>query len=635
MSTTKRQRTRARPGTAGLARLAVGAAGLLVCASSLAQQAVADPPLATPRIVAWAIEGAADLGAGSAAVTLRGSGPLGGVSASRDERGRVQLLVIGHHLAVAPEDRRREGADGDPYHSAELTTDVSIPPVVRLVVTPREQVEYRVITEGDVVRLELGAQGALATSSARRVADSGRGASQASPERSTEPEPPVGTSGRSGRGREEETALGVVEPLRGLNVRAAPDAEAEILGAVPQGAELRLLGQEGEWLRVVWDDDSLEGWSASRWIVRLDSAAAPAAGEPSLGPAVRAVLPERPGAQRQLLAEATDRQADPEPAVPVEAPEADAPAPPRRRIGPEDLLSEPELELLRVREELRAARLRIAELEAGAGGSGPAAAGADTGSASGAAAEEQALRIAELVEALEGERDRVAGLQYEADRLRAQVGELAARSEAERAAQLEIQLASARAIDRLSRHVEALDGERRSLLERLQRAEAELAADGVRAARGGDAATSNASPDGLASPAAAGWVAAPAELAAEARAWLEDWLGAWSDGDVGGYAGRYVDDYRGESESPASWLAERAARLEAPEWIDVQARDLAVLVRSAGAEDRSSAELRLEFVQEYRSDLYSDVTRKTLDLRRSADGDGWRIVEESAGPAEP
>lgn len=121
-------------------------------------------------------------------------------------------------------------------------------------------------------------------------------------------------------------------------------------------------------------------------------------------------------------------------------------------------------------------------------------------------------------------------------------------------------------------------------------------------------------------------VRVPARLS---PATLEDrvlaWADAWSSKDVGGYLSFYAASHRPEGTSRPQWEAQRRARIEAPEFIEVTIGDFAVLSATA-----RRAEVRFE--QAYRSNTYGDRVTKTLVLELD-DGE-WKIVSEESAPLE-
>ncbi len=117
----------------------------------------------------------------------------------------------------------------------------------------------------------------------------------------------------------------------------------------------------------------------------------------------------------------------------------------------------------------------------------------------------------------------------------------------------------------------------------------------------------------------------PAETSAadsedRVRSALADWAAAWSDQDVEGYLDHYADAFepsRGLARS--RWEQQRRQRLIKPRYIQVSLSNVTVRMESA---DRA----RVSFVQSYRSNTYSDRTRKTVLMTRT--GNDWKILSE-------
>lgn len=108
---------------------------------------------------------------------------------------------------------------------------------------------------------------------------------------------------------------------------------------------------------------------------------------------------------------------------------------------------------------------------------------------------------------------------------------------------------------------------------------------------------------------------------AEVISRLEEWAAAWSRQDTEAYLGFYDSEFTPSGRlSRSGWEAERDQRLSRPGWITVQLSDIEVQVE---APDR----VRVELVQDYRSDGYGDRSRKllTLVLREGE----WRILSET------
>jgi len=101
---------------------------------------------------------------------------------------------------------------------------------------------------------------------------------------------------------------------------------------------------------------------------------------------------------------------------------------------------------------------------------------------------------------------------------------------------------------------------------------------------------------------------------------LNNWATAWSAQDMDSYASAYADEFNPPGgQSRASWSMQRRDRLNRPDFIKVVLSGFEV---EMVATDR--AEVRL--TQRYKSDRYSDTTRKKMILVQQSDG--WKILEE-------
>ncbi len=114
--------------------------------------------------------------------------------------------------------------------------------------------------------------------------------------------------------------------------------------------------------------------------------------------------------------------------------------------------------------------------------------------------------------------------------------------------------------------------------------------------------------------------ASETETEDKVRSALADWAAAWSAQDVEGYLYRYADAFKPSSGLRRSrWEQQRRQRLIKPSYIQVSVSDVTVQMESA---DRA----RVSFVQTYRSNTYSDRTRKTILMTRN--GNDWKILSE-------
>lgn len=104
------------------------------------------------------------------------------------------------------------------------------------------------------------------------------------------------------------------------------------------------------------------------------------------------------------------------------------------------------------------------------------------------------------------------------------------------------------------------------------------------------------------------------------NATLLAWAKAWSAKDANGYLAQYAPDFAPEGGlSRASWEQQRRDRISRPSRIAVRALNPEIL--RVGA-DR----VRVNFVQDYQSDSFSDQVNKALELRVT--DSGWKIVRE-------
>ncbi len=105
-------------------------------------------------------------------------------------------------------------------------------------------------------------------------------------------------------------------------------------------------------------------------------------------------------------------------------------------------------------------------------------------------------------------------------------------------------------------------------------------------------------------------------LAALARAWAQAWADQRTEDYLAFYASSFVPT---NGVSPEEWQRRRRAKLSSPETITL-------MLSAIDAEQVGADRARISFDQAYRSNLYSDDVRKTLELVRE-DGE-WRIAEE-------
>ncbi len=98
------------------------------------------------------------------------------------------------------------------------------------------------------------------------------------------------------------------------------------------------------------------------------------------------------------------------------------------------------------------------------------------------------------------------------------------------------------------------------------------------------------------------------------------WAQAWSNKDIEGYLSHYHPKFKpSRGLSRTAWVQQRKQRIAKPRFIEIEVLDPEI---TAISED----EARIEFLQTYRSNTYSDESRKYLRMKR--DGEGWKIVRE-------
>lgn len=133
-------------------------------------------------------------------------------------------------------------------------------------------------------------------------------------------------------------------------------------------------------------------------------------------------------------------------------------------------------------------------------------------------------------------------------------------------------------------------------------------------------------PASIARPASAPVIQPVTEITNDVKARLEEsvdlWAAAWAEQNVVQYLAWYSDDFDVPDAygSRSNWRALRRSRLNRPGDIDI---DL-VYQRFELIEPDI---VDVTFEQTYRSDVYSDVTIKTLRLRK--EGPGWKILSEN------
>ena len=104
-------------------------------------------------------------------------------------------------------------------------------------------------------------------------------------------------------------------------------------------------------------------------------------------------------------------------------------------------------------------------------------------------------------------------------------------------------------------------------------------------------------------------------------AMLEAWTDAWTRQDVASYVASYVDDYSPRGLSHKQWHERRAARINAPQFIEVSYSNLKIQEL-----DRREGLLSLTFLQSYRSNLLRSAVKKRIIAKKILGV--WKIVDE-------
>lgn len=100
---------------------------------------------------------------------------------------------------------------------------------------------------------------------------------------------------------------------------------------------------------------------------------------------------------------------------------------------------------------------------------------------------------------------------------------------------------------------------------------------------------------------------------------VQAWSAAWAAKNVRGYLAAYLPDYKPQGMSREAWEKQRLERISKPRVIEVELSEVSVSMQDDG-------HASISFTQRYRSDLYRDSTRKTLQLEKV--GDMWLIASE-------
>jgi murein L,D-transpeptidase YafK/type II secretory pathway component PulC len=103
---------------------------------------------------------------------------------------------------------------------------------------------------------------------------------------------------------------------------------------------------------------------------------------------------------------------------------------------------------------------------------------------------------------------------------------------------------------------------------------------------------------------------------------IASWAGAWKKKSVEAYLSHYSRNFiTPGGMSRAAWKKQREQRLARPQYIKIDIREMQQQIVD-------ESRVQVAFIQEYRSDIYSDKVLKTLDLIR--ENSGWKIVKETS-----
>jgi hypothetical protein len=105
------------------------------------------------------------------------------------------------------------------------------------------------------------------------------------------------------------------------------------------------------------------------------------------------------------------------------------------------------------------------------------------------------------------------------------------------------------------------------------------------------------------------------------RTVLFDWAKAWANKDMPNYFSHYVSDYKGGLRLPSDWKQQRTALITTKKTIALELEEIKISLINP---NRAT----VVFKQNYKSDNYSNVAKKTLILTKR--NDRWLIERESS-----
>jgi len=103
---------------------------------------------------------------------------------------------------------------------------------------------------------------------------------------------------------------------------------------------------------------------------------------------------------------------------------------------------------------------------------------------------------------------------------------------------------------------------------------------------------------------------------------IESWIGAWEQKDIEAYLSHYSPNFiTPEGISLAAWEIQRHKSFGRPKWIKIEIRNMQI-------RKVDDAHASVTFIQEYKSDTYSDKVVKTLDILW--ENGSWMIGKETS-----
>jgi len=101
---------------------------------------------------------------------------------------------------------------------------------------------------------------------------------------------------------------------------------------------------------------------------------------------------------------------------------------------------------------------------------------------------------------------------------------------------------------------------------------------------------------------------------------LNKWQNAWQQLDANSYISSYSPDFTGQQfTSHERWASSRQQRLESQQWVKLKLSGIVIYIRHDG-------KYIAKFTQHYKSDSFSEVSRKQLLFEKYEAG--WLIVSE-------